>query len=104
MVLRNQFRQATGWPVIRSVPTRFLAPIYCSKISAQGTVGAWRNYYYSSEKRYNIFEYETKSAVEIDRVATLEEDGAFRIYRVRAASYGFGDSILKRQFYSLFLA
>jgi hypothetical protein len=39
-------------------------------------------YYYSSEKRYNICEYETKSAVEIDRVATLEEDGAFRIYRV----------------------
>jgi hypothetical protein len=41
-------------------------------------------YYYRSEKRYNIFEYETKSAVEIDRLATQEEDGAFRIYRVRA--------------------
>jgi hypothetical protein len=47
-------------------------------------VGAWRNYYYySSEKRYNIFEYETKSAVEIDRVATLEEDGSFGIYTVK---------------------
>ncbi len=65
--------------MVNLVPTRFLAPIYCSKISAQSTVGAWRNYYYSSEKRYNIFEYETKSAVEIDRVATMEEDGAFGI-------------------------
>jgi hypothetical protein len=75
-------------------------------------VGAWRNYYYSSEKRYNIFEYETKSAVEIDRVATLEEDGAFGIYiqsaspagkqRFFAASYG--DSILERLFYSRNLA
>jgi hypothetical protein len=47
-------------------------------------VGAWRNYhYYRSEKRSNIFEYETKSAVEIDRVASMEEDGSFGIYIVK---------------------